>query len=73
MLEFKIQFTELFTTPVWQTQIAGIDNNQIKDTIHISGSETYVSGSLMGTTTSTPQNETKHFHNRSFVGAVVSS
>ena len=41
----------------------GDDNNQIKDTIHISGSETYVSGSLMGTTTSTPQNETKHFHN----------
>ena len=31
MLEFKTQFTELFTTPVWQTQINGIDNNQIKE------------------------------------------
>ena len=31
MLEFKTQFTELFTTPVWQTQITGIDNNQIKE------------------------------------------
>tara|TARA_R110002051_G_scaffold66168_1_gene119937 strand:- start:154 stop:747 length:594 start_codon:yes stop_codon:yes gene_type:complete len=30
MLEFKTQFTELFTTPVWQTQITGIDNDQIK-------------------------------------------
>ena len=31
MLEFKTQFKELFTTPVWQTQITGIDNNQIKE------------------------------------------
>ena len=31
MLEFKTQFIELFTTPIWQTQIDGVDNGQIKE------------------------------------------
>ncbi len=31
MLEFNTQFAELFTTPVWQTQITGVDNDQIKE------------------------------------------
>jgi uncharacterized protein (TIGR02466 family) len=31
MIEFRTKFTELYTTPVWQTQITGVDNTQIKE------------------------------------------
>jgi len=31
MLEFKTKFIELFTTPVWETMIDGVDNKQIKE------------------------------------------